>query len=274
MINTIGIQEAWEAAGGNPGIKATKADLIEALSSLDEACDAIRDDAGQQGAEDVELLMQSIKPATVYGDGSRDWIVTGSHLRELARRLTAPLHQPAKTYTLDEILDDLGPEHRAKVEKRFQELLADYHSQEPVSSSQPAKPAGAVPMPVMEILDRREVTPLCDHVVMGYTEAQGIAYGNAREAAVPHALREKLRSCEEALAAAEARGAAAVDVARAGIQGPSVTLVFESQEAADRYYHRTREAMQVAQNAPIPPQPTAEPAVREAAGPQHEQGGA
>ena len=45
------------------------------------------------------------------------------------------------------------------------------------------KDAGAVPMPVMEVLDRRAVTPLCDHVVMGYTEAQLIAYGDAREAA-------------------------------------------------------------------------------------------
>jgi len=46
-----------------------------------------------------------------------------------------------------------------------------------------AKHAGAVPLPVMEVLERREVTPLCDHVVMGYTAAQLEAYGDAREAA-------------------------------------------------------------------------------------------
>lgn len=45
------------------------------------------------------------------------------------------------------------------------------------------KPAGAVPLPVMEVLDRREVTPVCDHVVMGYTQAQLVEYGDAREAA-------------------------------------------------------------------------------------------
>lgn len=51
---------------------------------------------------------------------------------------------------------------------------------------------------------------------------------------------------------ADAVPAQAVDVSRAGLQGPSVTIVFESQEAADRYYHRTREAMQMAQNLPAP----------------------
>lgn len=35
----ITVQEAWEAAGGNPGIKASKADLLEALRQLDEVCD-------------------------------------------------------------------------------------------------------------------------------------------------------------------------------------------------------------------------------------------
>ncbi len=36
---TITIQEAWEAAGGNPGIKATKEELIAALKLLDKVCD-------------------------------------------------------------------------------------------------------------------------------------------------------------------------------------------------------------------------------------------
>jgi hypothetical protein len=35
----ITVQEAWEAAGGNPGIKASKADLLEALRQLDKVCD-------------------------------------------------------------------------------------------------------------------------------------------------------------------------------------------------------------------------------------------
>ena len=36
---TVTIQEAWEAAGGNPGIKATKEELITALQLLDKVCD-------------------------------------------------------------------------------------------------------------------------------------------------------------------------------------------------------------------------------------------
>ena len=38
---TITIQEAWEAAGGNPGIKASKQELLNALRSMDEAIDEI-----------------------------------------------------------------------------------------------------------------------------------------------------------------------------------------------------------------------------------------
>jgi hypothetical protein len=36
---TITVQEAWEAAGGNPGIKATKQELLGALRAMDEAVD-------------------------------------------------------------------------------------------------------------------------------------------------------------------------------------------------------------------------------------------
>jgi len=35
--NTISIQEAWVAAGGNPGIPASREDLLAALRALDEA---------------------------------------------------------------------------------------------------------------------------------------------------------------------------------------------------------------------------------------------
>jgi len=37
---TVTVQEAWEWAGGNPGIKATRADLEAALRDLDAVCDA------------------------------------------------------------------------------------------------------------------------------------------------------------------------------------------------------------------------------------------
>ncbi len=46
--DVISIQEAWEACGGNPGIKATKAELIEALKQLDSVCDEA-DQAGLAG---------------------------------------------------------------------------------------------------------------------------------------------------------------------------------------------------------------------------------
>jgi len=36
---SISVQEVWEAAGGNPGIKATKSELLDALRMLDEVCD-------------------------------------------------------------------------------------------------------------------------------------------------------------------------------------------------------------------------------------------
>lgn len=112
------------------------------------------------------------------------------------RHIATRSPEPLKTYTLDEILDDLGPEHRAKVEKRFQELLADYNSQEPMSSSQPAKPAGAVPMPmrfalIHGLLNPQENGTLCRH-------EDAIAYSNAREAAaggVPDAWRAFVEEC-------------------------------------------------------------------------------
>lgn len=36
---TISIQEAWVAAGGNPGVVATRQELLTALRQLDEVCD-------------------------------------------------------------------------------------------------------------------------------------------------------------------------------------------------------------------------------------------
>ena len=39
--DTMTIQEVWEAAGGNPGIKATKQDVLDALKLLDEVCDEV-----------------------------------------------------------------------------------------------------------------------------------------------------------------------------------------------------------------------------------------
>jgi hypothetical protein len=35
----IAVQTAWEAAGGNPGIQASRDDLVVALHDLDRVCD-------------------------------------------------------------------------------------------------------------------------------------------------------------------------------------------------------------------------------------------
>jgi hypothetical protein len=48
-------------------------------------------------------------------------------------------------------------------------------------AAQPS-PSREVVFPVMEILERYPATSLCDHVVMGYTAAQVLAYGDARAA--------------------------------------------------------------------------------------------
>jgi Protein of unknown function (DUF551) len=48
QADTITVQEAWEAAGGNPGIKATKAELLEALRMLDDVCDEASQEQAQQ----------------------------------------------------------------------------------------------------------------------------------------------------------------------------------------------------------------------------------
>lgn len=39
LVVTLTLQEVWEAAGGNPGIKPSKAEVLEALHMLDEVCD-------------------------------------------------------------------------------------------------------------------------------------------------------------------------------------------------------------------------------------------
>ncbi|CAH0532182.1 hypothetical protein UAM5_00065 [Ralstonia phage UAM5] len=45
VAETMTLQEVWEAAGGNPGIKPTREDVIEALRQLDEVCDSADADA-------------------------------------------------------------------------------------------------------------------------------------------------------------------------------------------------------------------------------------
>lgn len=55
----VSVQEAWEAAGGNPGIKATKAQLLLALKSMDEAIDSLQSRTALTPAE-IQPYAQSM----------------------------------------------------------------------------------------------------------------------------------------------------------------------------------------------------------------------
>lgn len=62
---TITIQEAWEAAGGNPGIKASRQELLDALKAMDEAVD----ESPRIGIRMEGGVIQSVftdREATVY----------------------------------------------------------------------------------------------------------------------------------------------------------------------------------------------------------------
>jgi hypothetical protein len=63
---TITVQEAWEAAGGNPGIKATKEDLLAALAMLDRVCDEAEAKPAPAPLTDAEL--DAMWREAVYSD--------------------------------------------------------------------------------------------------------------------------------------------------------------------------------------------------------------
>lgn len=50
----VSVQEAWEACGGNPGIKATREELLEVLRLMDEAEDEV--EAATPAADLAELV--------------------------------------------------------------------------------------------------------------------------------------------------------------------------------------------------------------------------
>ncbi len=60
--DVVTVQQAWIWAGGNPNIKATKADLKLALQVLDEICDE-SDSSGQTGAEAPDTSDQDTTPS-------------------------------------------------------------------------------------------------------------------------------------------------------------------------------------------------------------------
>ena len=59
---TVLVQEAWQAAGGNPGIKATREDLLEALRLMDEAEDEAEAQQGVSADASEPGVSQKPKP--------------------------------------------------------------------------------------------------------------------------------------------------------------------------------------------------------------------
>lgn len=100
---TITVQQAWEWAGGNPGIKATREELEDALRDLDAICDeaaevAIPVDAGavERGARAVAAVeswggwdTNSPTPNGNTPDEQREWC------RDVARAVLAAATSPA-----------------------------------------------------------------------------------------------------------------------------------------------------------------------------------
>ena len=79
--NSIPLQDAWVAAGGNPEIKATREDLVEALKMLDQICDEADGDAPKfipmRKYADLFTVAQwkevTKSNAIIAGDGSGYW---------------------------------------------------------------------------------------------------------------------------------------------------------------------------------------------------------
>ena len=55
----ISVQEAWEAAGGNPDVKATRAQLIYELQLLDSVCDDLDAPDRTQSEADLPMAMRA-----------------------------------------------------------------------------------------------------------------------------------------------------------------------------------------------------------------------
>jgi Zn finger protein HypA/HybF involved in hydrogenase expression len=74
----ISIQEAWEAAGGEPGIKATKEELVTALMLLDEAVDAANAKPVVEGSIQVAVWCETCQGSgTVRQEAQRGVVGSG-----------------------------------------------------------------------------------------------------------------------------------------------------------------------------------------------------
>jgi hypothetical protein len=75
VAETVPVQQAWEWAGGNPGIRATVEDLRIALDGLDRVCDQA--DLAQQ-TEPVRYWQWACSVCGVGADGKVMGYVCGS----------------------------------------------------------------------------------------------------------------------------------------------------------------------------------------------------
>lgn len=88
QADTIAAQEAWEAAGGNPGIKATKVDLLAALRMMDEVCDKASQEQAEPAAQDH--IPEAGKMLNGFGQAETDASasVSGLTVAPVGERLT------------------------------------------------------------------------------------------------------------------------------------------------------------------------------------------
>lgn len=74
--DTMTVQEVWVAAGGNPGMRATKQDVLDALKLLDEVCEEadrkpaqqepVTDEENERFSRDVSNFKGTDEAATMY----------------------------------------------------------------------------------------------------------------------------------------------------------------------------------------------------------------
>jgi hypothetical protein len=89
----VSVQEAWEAAGGNPGIKANRTELLEALRLMDEADDEamVMEKRLETILERFESLASRMVPPE-YANGYREALAHAKHaVEDDIDRLPIPL---------------------------------------------------------------------------------------------------------------------------------------------------------------------------------------
>jgi hypothetical protein len=95
--DTITVQEAWEAAGGNPGIKATKSELLDALSMLDKVCDEAPAPVARPAAWCDLADGETIRRGDRLLSAGKQWVGVDEHLigQQYKAKSWHPVQRPA-----------------------------------------------------------------------------------------------------------------------------------------------------------------------------------